>query len=164
MTPEKLSAAKTEHAEQRALFAWSFMAANKGFDAANSDSAYVGEYTGPVIPIPSLQRMFAIPNGGLRDKITAARLKAEGVKSGVPDVFLPVPCVVNNVVQACGLFIELKRETSGKGQQRRQKGSTSNDQDNWLDYLNSNGYAVVVAFGWREAADAIENYLGRMNK
>jgi hypothetical protein len=40
---------------------------------------------------PELRLMFAIPNGGSRDKREAANLKAEGVKSGVPDVFLPVP-------------------------------------------------------------------------
>ena len=32
--------------------------------------------------------MYHIPNGGRRDKITGARLKAEGVVAGVPDVFL----------------------------------------------------------------------------
>ena len=30
-----------------------------------------------------------IPNGGLRDKRTAARLIGQGVHSGVPDVFIP---------------------------------------------------------------------------
>jgi hypothetical protein len=31
--------------------------------------------------------MFAIPNGGLRDKKTAAILQLDGVKAGVPDVY-----------------------------------------------------------------------------
>lgn len=31
--------------------------------------------------------VFAIPNGGIRHKRTAAMLKAEGVKAGVPDLF-----------------------------------------------------------------------------
>ena len=32
--------------------------------------------------------MYHIPNGGRRDAITGARLKAEGVVAGVPDIFL----------------------------------------------------------------------------
>ena len=35
--------------------------------------------------------MYHIPNGGRRDAITGARLKAEGVVAGVPDIFLAVP-------------------------------------------------------------------------
>ena len=31
--------------------------------------------------------MFAIPNGGVRDKVTAGKLKAEGVTAGAPDIF-----------------------------------------------------------------------------
>lgn len=31
--------------------------------------------------------MFAIPNGGARDKVTAKLLKDEGVKAGAPDIF-----------------------------------------------------------------------------
>jgi len=39
---------------------------------------------------PDLSKMFAIPNGGLRNVIVASKLKREGVKAGIPDVFLPV--------------------------------------------------------------------------
>lgn len=35
--------------------------------------------------------LFAIPNGGSRDKVTGAKLKAEGVKAGVADLFLAYP-------------------------------------------------------------------------
>ena len=38
-----------------------------------------------------LDCMYAIPNGGHRDVRVAARLKAEGVKAGVPDICLPIP-------------------------------------------------------------------------
>jgi hypothetical protein len=40
---------------------------------------------------PIARHAFAIPNGGKRNRITAAILKAEGVKAGVFDTFLPVP-------------------------------------------------------------------------
>ena len=36
--------------------------------------------------IPDLDLLHAIPNGGHRNKATAGRLKAEGVKRGVPDI------------------------------------------------------------------------------
>ena len=39
---------------------------------------------------PELALLFAVPNGGRRDKVTAGRLKAEGVKAGVLDIWLPV--------------------------------------------------------------------------
>ena len=76
ITPEGLAAAGTEHAHQKAIFCW----------AANNFNKW-----------PELQLMFAIPNGGTRgdDKksrtIRGGKLKAEGVKAGVPDIFLPVP-------------------------------------------------------------------------
>lgn len=35
--------------------------------------------------------LFAIPDGGRRDAVTGAHLKAEGVRAGVPDMFLAVP-------------------------------------------------------------------------
>lgn len=38
---------------------------------------------------PALRLYHHIPNGGLRDKRTAARLIWQGVHSGVPDVFIP---------------------------------------------------------------------------
>ena len=42
-----------------------------------------------VEPIPACRWLHAIPNGGNRSAVTGARLKAEGVKRGIPDLFLP---------------------------------------------------------------------------
>lgn len=88
--------------------------------------------------------LFHIPNGGRRDIITASRLKAEGVKAGVPDMFLPVPRGEHH-----GLFIELKTVA----------GTTSESQERWLEALNEQGYKAVVCYGWVEAAAVITNYL-----
>ena len=77
-----------ETEEQQALFTW----------AALQTAVY-----------PELELMFAIPNGGLRHKKTAHTLKAEGVKAGVPDIFLPAPHAGYN-----GMFIEMKRQVGGK--------------------------------------------------
>ncbi len=117
--------APLEHDEQAALFAWA--------------DAMQGEH-------PELCMLFAIPNGGHRFPAVAAMLKREGVKAGVPDVFL-----------ACargrwhGLFVELKRAD-------RSNHATS-AQRAWMEMLRRYGYSAVVAYGAQEAQQAIMAYL-----
>ncbi len=94
---------------------------------------------------PELKWMFAIPNGGSRHKAEAGKLKAMGVKAGVPDIFLPV----SRGSQA-GLWIELKKPVVGK---------VSSEQNEWLEYLRTQGYAAAICYGWTEARDIILNYL-----
>lgn len=96
---------------------------------------------------PELALMFHVPNGGSRKKSEAARFKAEGVKAGVPDVFLPVPRGGFH-----GLFLELKRQKGGR---------VSPEQEDWIRRLNGQGYRAVVCRGWQEAAEEISSYLGK---
>lgn len=74
---------------------------------------------------PALRYLYHTPNGGQRNKIIAAKLKAEGVKTGVPDYLLPVmsspyqlfqsgtnftgvsPCWVFEPASPCQLFQSL---------------------------------------------------------
>lgn len=121
---EELAKADTEHAHQRALF------------ARLAYAAYTGE-------CPAARWAYAIPNGGKRDQITAARLKAEGVKAGVPDVHYPVS---NGVFLT--LYIELKR----KG------GRRSDSQNEWHSGLRACGHTVVTCWGWRAAWLAFTDY------
>ena len=93
---------------------------------------------------PELKLIFAIPNGGARHKAVAGKMKAEGVKAGVPDYFLPVARKNFN-----GLFIELKTE----------KGKTTKKQNDWLFTLNEQGYLTVVCKGWFAASDILKSYL-----
>ena len=93
---------------------------------------------------PELQLMFHIPNGGYRNIATAKRLKAEGVKSGVPDICLPVPRGNYH-----GLYLELKTD----------KGRLSKEQENWLSNLSREGYLAEVAYGFDEAVKVIKEYL-----
>lgn len=89
--------------------------------------------------------LFAVPNGGRRDKITAAILKTEGVRAGVPDLMLALPCG-----QYHGLFIEMKPP---------KKGRVSESQRSWLERLRQAGYRAEVCHGWDEARQLIEGYL-----
>jgi hypothetical protein len=93
---------------------------------------------------PALACIFAIPNGGHRDIRTAARLKAEGVRAGVWDVFLPCPSFMGG-----GMFIEFK---SGKNK------LTDLQSEFWT--ILSDKYAFKVAYSWPDAARAVETYLG----
>jgi hypothetical protein len=113
----------TEHEEQAALIEW----------AGRMEWKY-----------PDLHYLYAIPNGGLRNKAVAAKLKAEGVKPGCPDLCLPAPRGAFN-----GLYVELK----AKG------GSVSAVQREFLQGLKARGYCTAVCVGWDAAREVIENYL-----
>ncbi len=74
--------------------------------------------------LPELALLFAVPNGGHRHPATGAKLKAEGVKPGVPDLWLPVP---RNLFH--GLVIELKTELKSS--------KVSAAQEWWINSLNN---------------------------
>ena len=115
----------TESEEQQALFRW----------AAYESGAH-----------PELALLYHIPNEGKRSQIAGAKLRAEGLKRGVPDICLPVPRGKWH-----GLYIELKRLRGGR---------VSDDQQRWLDALNEQEYFATVCRGWQQAAAEIQNYLG----
>lgn len=93
---------------------------------------------------PELEQMFHIPNGGLRNKTTAKRLKLEGVKAGIPDIFLPAARRGFH-----GLFIEMKSA----------KGVLSQAQKERIQYLTGAGYAVCICRSYQEAAQELQDYL-----
>lgn len=97
---------------------------------------------------PALRWLHAIPNGGGRDKREAARLKRQGVKPGVADIFLPIARGGYH-----GLYIEMKR-TPKQG-----RSSVSPDQAEFLNYATAEGYAAVICYGADEAIQTIKNYL-----
>ena len=116
----------SEHHEQVAIFEWAEL---------------------NMVKYPALENLFAIPNGGQRSGRTGAMLKAEGVKSGVPDLCLAYPCGNYH-----GLFIELKKR-NGK------PSDVSEAQQDWINRLNQAGYLAIVAFGAKEAVNEIIKYL-----
>lgn len=87
-------------------------------------------------------RIFAIPNGGARHPVVAAKMKAGGVSKGVPDLFIP----------SLRLFIEMKR-TKG--------GTVSPEQKEWIEYLTSFNYMAVVFKGCEEAKNFVNEVMTR---
>ena len=98
--------------------------------------------------MPALRLLHAIANGGDRHPATAARLRAEGVRAGVPDYCLPVARGGFH-----GLYIELKTAT----------GYPSREQKAWISDLLAEGYRAEVCRGWSAAWDVIVEYLGAEN-
>jgi hypothetical protein len=144
ITPEML-AGDSESSHQKALFAWAALS--------------VGKY-------PPLAFMFAIPNGGLRDIRTASTLKAEGVKSGVPDIMLPYPLWAyrlpsqdnptgRHLMYKAGCFIEMKLEKY----RNRKNGGCSEEQIEFIKWATSNDYYCKVCYTWIEARDTLISYL-----
>ena len=93
---------------------------------------------------PELRWLYHVPNGELREPATAAKLKAMGVRAGVPDLCLPVARKGYH-----GLYIELKAGTS----------RPTKAQQGWIAFLTGEGYLVKICYGFREAASALLDYL-----
>jgi len=80
--------------------------------------------------------IYAIPNGGKRNIVTATKMKATGTLPGVPDLHIP----------ALNLWIEMKKA---------QGGSVSVVQKIMHDYLRSIGHTVIIGRGFEHARDQI---------
>lgn len=113
-----------EHGEQVALFNWAATVANMdGLEA--------------------LHLLFAIPNERRSPK-ERRYFAAEGVKTGVPDICLPVARGPFH-----GLYIELKYGDN----------KATEAQKGWLEALQREGYLALVCTGFEEAKATIEEYL-----
>ena len=87
-----------------------------------------------------------VPNGGYslggNRFAQASKLRAEGLKTGVPDylIFDPPP----SRPECPGAALELKRRTGSK---------VSDEQREWIEALTIRGWAVTVARGADEAIE-----------
>lgn len=95
--------------------------------------------------IPCEPYFIHIPNGEYRPLKTAASLKAQGVKKGVPDFMYFYPSG-----EYKGMAIELKRVHGG---------TLNNDQKRWIKHLREIGWYALRCDGWQEASKEIEDYL-----
>jgi hypothetical protein len=91
-----------------------------------------------------------IRNEGKRSISEGARAKRMGLRRGVSDLFLAIPSNGKH-----GLWIEMKSPktiTSCEGKVTR-------EQLFFLDLMNENNYATLVAYGFDEALKGINDYL-----
>ena len=165
MTPATLAKSGTEHAHQTALFAYVAVAYLHGFDVADEwcktgvipQTTPYSMYETPTVP--ALEWFHAIPNGGSRGdddksrKIRGAQLKAEGVRQGVADTFLPWP---NGGWH--GLYIEMKKPTE-RPKSETAKGGVSDEQRSFGEYAKRVGYGWAVCYDWEQAASYLRSYI-----
>ena len=98
---------------------------------------------------PELRLLHHIPNGGSRNAREAHNLRMQGVKAGIPDIFLPVARGGWH-----GLYIEMKRRKGGR---------LSDEQAAMLEALREQGYCAWVCKGANDAIELITGYLGDGN-
>jgi hypothetical protein len=96
------------------------------------------------VPHPAGQLTFAIPNGFLRTQSMRIRAWREGVKSGVCDLFNPVP-----VGSYAGQWLEVKTPT----------GTISPEQKAFIKDMERLGYRVDVCRSVEELLDSWCDYL-----
>ena len=89
--------------------------------------------------------IFAVPNGGLRNRRVAKQMKDEGLLAGVPDLVIAEARGGYH-----GLFLEMKRTRGG---------SLSDRQRGVGRQLRARGYYVAVAKGADEGVAVLEAYL-----
>ena len=94
--------------------------------------------------------VFAVPNGGKRDLVTAKRLKDEGATAGIPDL---------QIVLDGGrvIWIELKKRKGGR---------VSPAQKEIHERLISLGHTVIIGYGAKDAMEkmkiALDSYGSRI--
>jgi hypothetical protein len=129
MKPSDLAKCGTEHGHQAALFCW-----------ASQQKQW-----------SELLWLYAIPNGGERNIAVAGRLKAEGVKSGISDLCLPVARR-----GYFGFYMEMKRPASAG----KPAGTESKTQKEFGAFLATQGYFYCCCNNWEDAARTIAWYFG----
>lgn len=132
----KRSIYPSESAIQQAIVEWALNYAIAGTSPTVMDIK-AGDY------------LFAIPNGGYRNKLEARKLKEQGVKKGVSDLFFAIPRL-GGINTLCGLFLEVKTS----------KGKLTEEQANWIVKMRNACYGAVVVRSVDEGIQAIKDYLG----
>ena len=87
--------------------------------------------------------IFAVPNGGRRDKETGSRLKAEGVLAGVADIII--------LSSAGTVFVEMKTKS----------GTQAASQKDFQKRVEALGYHYYVCRSFDEFQQAVEKELGK---
>lgn len=93
--------------------------------------------------------IYAIPNGGKRNAVTGAILKAEGVLAGVADLF-----VAKATPHSHGLYIEMKTD----------KGRQADSQRAFERAVSLEGYQYSVCRSFEDFRAVIKTYLEDVGK
>jgi len=137
----------TEHAEQCAVMTWAALNAAKWpclrlLHAVPNGAFFGGE-------VKQLKGGKSVPVAAIR----ARKLKAEGLKEGVPDLCLPVPSGPMHSMGGpayFGLYIELKRRTQCRA---------SEIQKWWHQCLAAQGYRVELCHGAEVAIEVLRQHV-----
>ena len=92
---------------------------------------------------PFLWMLHSSLNGLKRTKNAQGKAKAQGMLSGVPDLFMPVA-----IGNSKGLYIDMKSV----------KGRISPEQSKFLQAASDFGYACFICYSAVEAMDKIKGY------
>lgn len=88
--------------------------------------------------------LFAVPNGGRRDKVTGAMLREEGVRAGVSDLLLLVPTINYH-----GLCIEMKTP----------RGRQHPSQERWMEKVRQQGYKYTICRSLEDFIMLVNTYM-----
>lgn len=94
---------------------------------------------------PVLKMVFAIPNAGAgAQRGQAGKMKAEGVRAGIPDIFCAVPVGIDS-----GWWCEFKRPKAKLRPEQKEMG----------EQLLVRGYSVCICYSAEEAWLRLRDYL-----
>ena len=93
----------------------------------------------------ALVDVYATANGGKRHRGEAGKLRESGVRRGIPDIEIWIPCGGYH-----GMVIELKAARSGRA---------TPEQWSRIERLRARGYRAEICHGWIAAALSLCDYL-----
>lgn len=99
---------------------------------------------------PDLALIYANVNAERRTRWQRSQKLKEGMKAGVPDLFLPVARVNVDGTLSHGLYVEMKRTVGGR---------VSLEQEKWIARLRRQGFTVEVCRGYEEAWPVLVGYV-----
>jgi hypothetical protein len=108
---------------------------------------------------PDLAYLFHPANGGARDAATAGKLKAMGVRRGVPDLLLPVP---RSPYVGCAIELKVWKGShlpADPSDPTKHRTHASDNQLAWLSHLTNAGWSASVEWGSDAAIAALTRYL-----
>ncbi|MDT3718457.1 VRR-NUC domain-containing protein [Pseudomonas oryzihabitans] len=91
--------------------------------------------------------IYHVPNGGDRHMLTAKKLKAQGVRAGMPDINIDIPRGGWH-----GMRIEFKATPP-------RDADVAANQEATLQLLNDQGYLAIVCRGVHDAEEHIRAYM-----